>query len=284
MTPWPEHGLVFRCRGADLVGVVHLASAARGVLVVVGGPQYRAGSHRQFTLLARRLAAAGFPVFRFDSRGHGDSDGARPGFENLEADIDAALDAFAGAVPALRDVVVLGLCDAASAALLHGNLPSRVSGLVLMNPWVTEGQVDAEAMLKHYYVRRLFSRSFWRKLLDGGVRGAHAIGELGGSVLRAVRNRLQRGGAARGGPNRSLPQRMARGLSAFGGQVLLVTSGNDLTAAEFLEVAAREPCWRRLMAAPRLTHVHLADANHTFASARSRALVEDRVIDWMRSW
>ena len=33
---------------------------ASAVLVIVGGPQYRAGAHRQFVQLARRLAAAGF--------------------------------------------------------------------------------------------------------------------------------------------------------------------------------------------------------------------------------
>ncbi|HBZ05431.1 MAG TPA: hydrolase 1, exosortase A system-associated, partial [Massilia sp.] len=49
------------CRGAWLYGIVSLPAAPhpRGVLIVVGGPQYRAGSHRQFTLLARDLAAAG---------------------------------------------------------------------------------------------------------------------------------------------------------------------------------------------------------------------------------
>jgi alpha/beta superfamily hydrolase len=46
------------------------------VLVIVGGPQYRAGSHRQFTLLARSLAEQGFAVLRFDYRGMGDSTGA----------------------------------------------------------------------------------------------------------------------------------------------------------------------------------------------------------------
>ena len=56
----PERGIVFGCAGEELVGVVHPVASpvARGVLVVVGGPQYRVGSHRQFVLLARRLAAA----------------------------------------------------------------------------------------------------------------------------------------------------------------------------------------------------------------------------------
>jgi len=55
--------------------------AACGVLIVVGGPQYRVGSHRQFLLLSRRLAAEGHPVMRFDYRGMGDASGAMRGFE-----------------------------------------------------------------------------------------------------------------------------------------------------------------------------------------------------------
>ena len=45
-----ERALSFACRGAWLYGILSLPQAAsapaRGVLIVVGGPQYRAGSHR----------------------------------------------------------------------------------------------------------------------------------------------------------------------------------------------------------------------------------------------
>ena len=51
---------------------------------MVGGPQYRVGSHRQFTLMARAFAAAGYPVLRFDYRGIGDSEGESRGFERNE--------------------------------------------------------------------------------------------------------------------------------------------------------------------------------------------------------
>ncbi len=78
-----ERPVLFECEGEQLVGVIALPELRRAiaVLVVVGGPQYRAGSHRQFVLLARRLAAAGFPVLRFDYRGMGDSTGAARTFE-----------------------------------------------------------------------------------------------------------------------------------------------------------------------------------------------------------
>ena len=84
-----ERPLAFQCKNDWLYGILSLPeqAVARGVLIVVGGPQYRVGSHRQFTLLARHLAEHGIPVMRFDYRGMGDSEGDRRTFENLEDDL-----------------------------------------------------------------------------------------------------------------------------------------------------------------------------------------------------
>ena len=56
-----ESAFVFVSRGQSLPAILAAPEAARntGVLLVVGGPQYRVGSHRQFVLLSRALAAAG---------------------------------------------------------------------------------------------------------------------------------------------------------------------------------------------------------------------------------
>jgi len=61
-----ELAFTFDCEGETLVGILHQPTrpsqgrdAQRtGVVVVVDGPQHRAGSHRQFVHLARHLAAA----------------------------------------------------------------------------------------------------------------------------------------------------------------------------------------------------------------------------------
>ncbi|MEO7385660.1 MAG: hydrolase 1, exosortase A system-associated, partial [Gammaproteobacteria bacterium] len=80
-----ERVVTFTCEGDTLIGILHeaLVPATRGVLIVVGGPQYRIGSHRQFVLLARDLARQGIPILRFDYRGMGDSDGRFRGFEHV---------------------------------------------------------------------------------------------------------------------------------------------------------------------------------------------------------
>ena len=72
-----ENAIRFDCNGAPLVGILHKPErrTKRGILIAVaGGPQYRVGGHRQLVLWARRMAAEGYAVFRFDYRGWGDSD------------------------------------------------------------------------------------------------------------------------------------------------------------------------------------------------------------------
>src|SRR5881398_3691346 len=89
-----EQAISIECEGDALVGILHepTSPAEVGVVVIVGGPQYRVGSHRQFVLLARTLAAAGFAVLRFDYRGMGDSSGEQRSFEAASADIGTAVD------------------------------------------------------------------------------------------------------------------------------------------------------------------------------------------------
>ena len=95
---WQETPVVFACEGSRLVGIAALPAqpAAIGVLIIVGGPQYRAGSHRHVTLLARHLAGLGIASLRFDYRGMGDSEGEKRSFDQINADIAAALETLHG--------------------------------------------------------------------------------------------------------------------------------------------------------------------------------------------
>ena len=108
---------VFVCNGEELLGIAHRPAqySRRGVLIIVGGPQYRVGSHRQFVQLARHLASAGVAVFRFDYRGMGDSDGYTTAWET-GLDIAAAIHEFIGLCPELDELILWGLCDGATSS------------------------------------------------------------------------------------------------------------------------------------------------------------------------
>jgi uncharacterized protein len=276
-----EDALVFDCGGESLAGVLAGAelAASRGVLIVVGGPNYRAGSGRQFTLLARRLAGNGVPTLRFDYRGMGDSTGDARTFEDVSEDIRCAVDRFFAAVPSLRDVVIWGLCDAASAALMYAHADARVSGLVLLNPWVRTTQGLARVHLKHYYVKRLFQASLWQKLARGEFDFRGAASALRRIVVEASGKRSASSSRSRG----SFLERMEEGLRNFRGKVLLILSGNDLTAQEFKDFVGASGRWQRLLAAEGVTRRDLAQANHTFARRDWRDQVERWTEDWLKA-
>ncbi|NHZ91351.1 hydrolase 1, exosortase A system-associated [Massilia sp. CCM 8733] len=276
-----EDVLGFSCGDEALFGVLSVPAqpATRAVLIVVGGPQYRVGSHRQFTTLARGLAAQGIAALRFDYRGMGDSHGAIRDFEVVGDDLRAAVDNLFKALPGIEDVVIWGLCDGASAALFYAANDARVTGLVLLNPWVRTSGGHAKATIKHYYRARLFDPELWKKIL----RGQFNVGAAAASFLRIAGAAVGKGGggasAAAAAPA-SLPERMQAGLARFRGKVLLIISGADLTAQEFLDTAAGSAQWQGLLAAPRVSRQTLLEADHTF----SRRVWKDQVLDWTGDW
>ena len=265
----------FECAGDSLVGVVSVPAtpAPRGVVIVVGGPQYRAGSHRQFTLLARALAAQGIAALRFDVRGMGDSEGTAQPFENIGADLDAAITAFMRQVPALREVVLWGLCDGASAAALYAHGDARVAGLALLNPWVRTEAGAATATIKHYYRARLLEKAFWQKLASGKFDAVAALRSAFGLAKTAVT----------AAPT-ALPDQVFQGLAGFKGRLLVMLSGADLTAQEFSDACGATEPWRKLMAQARVTRHTLPGADHTCSRRDWQDQVAVWTADWLRTW
>jgi exosortase A-associated hydrolase 1 len=274
-----EEVLHFSCDAGRLWGIVArpvAAAAAIGVVIVVGGPQYRVGSHRQFVLLARALASHGYPTLRFDHTGMGDSDGAARTFEHLGRDIQAAVEALKRASPQTRAFVVWGLCDAASAAFMHATDDPRIAGIVAANPWARSEASLAATHVRHYYGARLAQREFWSKLLSGAFDWRGSLRSLRGNVASALSDRWRRPTEPE-----DFRRAMANGFARFRGRVLLILSGNDLTAKEFLQVtaSARSPRWS--LDAPKVTRFDIDEADHTFSHRPWREAVEAKTIAWL---
>jgi len=280
-----EVPLKFQCQRKSLVGILHLPekAAKSGVLIVVGGPQYRVGSHRQFVLLARFLAGHGAAVMRFDYRGMGDSDGDARSFEDIYQDISAAIDVFMENTPGLEQVVLWGLCDAASAIIFYAAQDSRVGGLVLLNPWVRTEAGEAQAYVKSYYLNRLLSRSFWEKVLKGDFNLVESIKSLVLMILKVFLKKSSDSEQPVENCALPLPERMLAGIKVFKGDVLFVLSGNDLVAEEFKSVVRSSSGWIAVNQRPNVAWRELKEANHTFSSCEWRNQVANWTLEWLHN-
>lgn len=284
-----ECPLVFGCLDTTLAGVLHrgAAGAQTGVVIVVaGGPQYRAGAHRQFVLLARMFAEHGYPVLRFDLRGMGDSTGSYLGYHHSRPDIRAAVDALQRQVPSVQRVMLFGECESASGILFYAYQDQRVHKVALANPWVRTDEGRAEVILKHYYRDRLLSRRFWADMLRGRLR----VGRAGLSFVRLLATYLKGRKALRAGADigaqdtlDSLPlvAKTAEGLRRFQGQALLLMSGHDYIAREFDEVTRGSQAWAGLLDGPRVQRVDIDGADHTFSRLEWKLQAHEALRRWL---
>jgi exosortase A-associated hydrolase 1 len=252
--------LTFACEGSRLVGTIDEAPGATGLLIVTGGNELRSGAWSGQARLAAQIAAAGFPVFRFDRRGVGDSEGGNREFRSSGPDTAVALAAFREAAPQVTRVVALGNCDAASSLMLGRG--AGCDGLVLSNPWTFEDEAaDAPpAVLREHYRRRLASPAALKRLVTGQV----SLRKLIASLFAATRPAPT---------NSTLAKDMARGLAEFTGPAAILIAERDRTAQAFLAAwVARDQRVRRC-----------TEATHSYVEPAAFAWLEEQVLELLRS-
>ena len=283
-----ESGIVFNHEHNRLVGILHQVADCPvdvGVLIIVGGPQTRVGSHRQFVLLSRALAKAGIPSMRFDYSGMGDADGEFADFLNVSEDIALAVEQCKLSLGVSR-VVIWGLCDAASSALIFAKKKSSesVAAMILLNPWVRSEQGEAKAIVKHYYLNRLKDKAFWKKVfsLQFDVMGSlKSLFSNLGKMFGTSDPKTEGHGHPETTEDNYISH-MLDGLHRFNGKVMMIISGDDLTAAEFMDLAKSSKQWKQAMESQVSEVHHMPDANHTFSTQHWRAEVEKTTEKWVK--
>lgn len=123
--------------GAQLTGIIHHPpvgqTAGVGVILLNAGLVHRIGPYRAYVTLARALAAAGFPVLRFDQSGVGDSPtlpAAAPRRRKIET--GAAMDLMRQQAGVTR-FVLAGICSGADDAFHLAKDDPRVAGFALFD-------------------------------------------------------------------------------------------------------------------------------------------------------
>ena len=244
--------IAFDCAGDTLVGTLDEGDGTTGLLIVTGGNEVRAGAHRGMAMLAARLAAEGVPVFRFDRRGVGDSEGVNSGYAGSRDDLIAAAATFRREAPALRRLVGFGNCDAASALALFGR-DAGVDALVLANPWVVEGTDDLPppAAIRRRYTQRLLSPHAWGRLISGRIH----LGRLFKGLHKLVAPAEQ-----------ELADRIVSAIADWGDRARIVLARRDNTAIAFADAAAARDL---------ATRTEFIDtASHSFARDRDAEALE----------
>lgn len=279
----------------QLFGIIHqpeniaeIDQTKTGVVFVVGGPQYRIGSHRQFIKLSRFLADKGFSSIRFDCAGMGDSSGEFKSFLHISNDIRCAADALIHNSPHIDKIILWGLCDAATAATQYSNSDERVKGLFLLNPWVKDEQLAAEALVKNHYKKQILSLDFWKRVLTGKVKLFAAVTSFLQNLIAMKQSskQPQDPGSQSNKPQNSEPKSlqgiMHKGLTEFNGATSIILSEKDLTAQEFT-TATNSKDWQKLIADKHIPITTIKDANHTFAAEKWRSQVQQLTLDFLLS-
>jgi pimeloyl-ACP methyl ester carboxylesterase len=163
----------------------------------------------------------------------------------------------------VREVCLWGLCDGASAALMYVRQDSRVSHLVLVNPWVRTSAGEAQAYLEGYYRRKFRSPGFWRRMAKDPSAVLKAAGDFL-SNLRLARQAPEVDVEVNEDDEHFLGQMLA-GAHTFRGPILLLLSGRDLVATEFELLLERSDEWRDALSPPRVVTRKLPEATHTFS-------------------
>ena len=252
--------LTFTSESSNLVGTLDQGNAPTGLLIVTGGNEVRSGAFASQAQIAAQVAEQGFPAFRFDRRGTGDSEGPNGEFTSSGPDIAAALAAFRTECPQLTRIVAFGNCDAASALMLISGAGTQ--GLILSNPWTFEDGEEEEPSpdaVRDHYRRRLADPAAIKRLLTGKV----SLGSLVSSLKNALRPAP---------PASGLVQDMAAGIERYQGAIVFLVAERDRTGQAFLS------SWNK--ADPRIRRC--PDATHAYVEPAAREWLLAQVLEQLR--
>lgn len=289
-----DRTITFSCGDSVLHGVLSVPEQSfdSAVIIVVGGPQFRVGSHRQFVLLARFLARQGILALRFDYTGMGYSEGLPKQFYQVDEDIKSAIDYVATNFSYVKNINLWGLCDAASAIAFTAYTDARINRLILLNPWVRSDASHSEAILKDYYKGRFLSVEFWKDVLAAPHKKIGAVFSFFTVFIRVLMNKLLTFVVGKSATHKieeisqqdridEIALAVLTGLTRFNGKICLLLCGNDLVADEFKREFENRQWMNNAENAQKITIHHVPEADHTFSTAAWRAKAEQLTLSFL---
>ena len=289
----------FACEGYELHGSLHRPShtaSDTAIVILNQGPLDRSGAHRLSVKCARRWAAHGFAVLRFDARGVGDSEGdwaipedgapIKDLYKNIEEgawtlDTCAAIDHVCATTNA-KHVVLAGLCGGAVSALHAAADHPAVVGVIMVGmpvrPW---GDIGIASILASHveqeakgYVKKLGRWEAWQRFLTfktdyrvlWGVGSRYILSRLFDTESEQLKSL-----------NASLLKSF-RTVEASGKRMLFVFPEHDYLWVEFRDLFL--PAFKDR--APFDLHI-IPDANHTFTEVAWQEQLFSTLETWLQT-
>jgi len=307
--------VVFRNRdGLRLFGMLHLPESGRkrdaAILILSPGIKSRIAPHRLYVKMADRFTRLGFPVFRFDYAGLGDSEGEvseryvadfygsiqRGRYVN---DVKAAMD-WMEAGTGIRRFILAGLCGGAITGLLAGSRDQRIDSVAGLGiPVILDGtdidyydHVSSGQLgrLREKYLGKLLDPKSWIRLVTLQTDYRLLAKSLFRPFLQLFRSDAEADGTMTHSPaakspengnfNRLFPSSFFSMVSS-GRRILLVFSEKDRLYWEFDE-KFRKPFRSRLEEYRGSVDIHVTkDANHIFSFPEWQEDMMERVCEWL---
>jgi pimeloyl-ACP methyl ester carboxylesterase len=250
------------------------------VLVLNAGLLHRVGPNRLHVVLARRLAAAGFPVLRLDFSGLGESEPRHDELAYEEAALAEGIEAmdFLQASGVADRFVPMGICAGAEAGQRLACKDERIVGAVLIDGYAYRSVGYHLRAWAHH----LLSRRSWSRLLTSPLALRHLLSRGAGRAASVVPTEHNPGGLdyERPFPPREacrdeLTRILARNVDLF----LIFTGGG---MAEFYNHSRQfAEVFPALAGDPHLRVEFMKSADHTFTLRGHQDALLASISAWM---
>jgi len=256
------------------------AAGRPAVLLLNAGLLHRVGPNRLYVALARRLAAAGMPVLRFDYSGLGESEPRRDELSLEQSMLAEGIEAmnFLAATGVADRFVPMGLCAGAENSQRLAQADARVVGAVLIDGYAYRTRrYHLREAARHFTSaqswRRLFTQSGPLRRLVAGPRGdaaAPMAGNPGGVDF------------VREFPPRQACLEQLGAIVARQVELFIIFTGGGM--AEFYNHAEQfAETFPTLRGHPRIRHEFMRLADHTFTLRRHQDALLASIDDWVRA-
>lgn len=266
---------------SGLVGVLSepdtLRPNAPFVITSNVGMHNRAGPYRLYVELARRLAAVGFPMLRFDLSGMGDSPARADGVDELDRallDMNDAMSMLAERHGAQR-FVPMGLCSGVDSTHAITVADPRVAAAVFIEGY----SFRTPEFYVRRYLERPLKRRFWEVYLRRKLR----------AYLQAGRSNLQEAAAepesiyARAYPSREQLQAEYAALLARDVRLLFAFSGGFGSDYGYNYAGQFADTFPALGRDRRVDIVFNPKADHIYSVLEHRAQLISQITTWLCS-